>query len=169
MPLPTTARPVPRPPQQRDNRNTRTRSTPVLTRLSASKCVDGGGRLRLLLLLQRDPSSSLCALSLACRQAPWLLGCCTHSERQVRIWQARNKVARCFLGSRHGGYWSRDVLMDCRRLHAGSGAGMQTLAVGSTAAAPAAAPFHQPNVDRNSHTYPRNQGTSSFDTWPASA
>ena len=88
--------------------------------------------LRLLLLLQRDPSSSLCALSLACRRALWLLGCCMHSERQVSIWQARNKVTRSFLRSRHSCYWSRDVRMDCRRLHAGSGAGMQTLAVGST-------------------------------------
>jgi hypothetical protein len=87
------------------------------------------------------------------------MGCCTHSGRQVRIWQARNKVACCFHGSRHGGYWSRDVLMGCRRLHAGSAFGAPPAEQSCSpllAALQEPAPFHQPN---NLHTCPRIQGT----------
>jgi hypothetical protein len=101
--------------------------------------------------------------SLACQPAPWLLGCCTHSERQARVWQARNKVARCFLGSRHGGYWSRDVLMDLSPIPrwlcfrgTSSSAGMQPPACSTALQQQPSTPFHQP---KSFHTYPGNQGT----------
>jgi hypothetical protein len=93
---------------------------------------------------------------LACNLASWLLGCCTHSNRQVRIWQARNKVPRFFLGSRHGGYWSRVSLMDCCRFLAGT----RTWLAGFGAAAlqacrPLLAPLQQPN-EIHTVQYPRN-------------